>query len=402
MRKRLLNVVVVSALVFPATAGLGGGNFSDAEKATIASLSLSALKPLPPDPTNRFADQPGPAAFGATLFFEQRLSRDGNVACSTCHMIDRQFQDDRPFGVAVGETRRRTMPLAGVAYNPWFFWDGRRDSLWAQALVPLENLDEHAGTRTAYAHLIAREFKVRYVRIFGPLPDLSALPASAGPFGDESERAAWAGMTDQQRYDIDIVFANMGKALAAFERTITHQPTRFDRFADALASGRNPTGDTALTDDEISGLRLFIGKAGCVTCHRGPRLTDNRFHNNGAPPAVGKPPDLGREEGVAEVLADPFNCLGRFRDGTDDACGALRDLARGEPELKGAFKTPSLRGVASRAPYMQAGQFKSLGEVVDHYVRAPQAPEGRSEVKPLQLSERERAALVAFLRTLDE
>src|SRR6188768_2815767 len=91
-----------------------GSDFNETEKATIASLSLLSLKPLPADPTNRFADQPGPAAFGATLFFEQRLSRDGNVSCSTCHMIDRQFQDDRPFGLAVGETKRRTMPLADV------------------------------------------------------------------------------------------------------------------------------------------------------------------------------------------------------------------------------------------------------------------------------------------------
>ena len=206
---------------------------------------------MPPDPTNRFADQPGPAAFGATLFFEQRLSRDGNVSCSTCHMIDRQFQDDRPFGVAVGETRRRTMPLADVAYSPWFFWDGRRDSLWSQALVPLEHLDEHAGTRTAYAHLMARQFKDRYERIFGPLPDMAALPASAGPSGTEAERAAWNAMTQVQRDGVDDVFANIGKALASFERTITHKPTRFDRFADALTAGREPEGDAALTSDEM-------------------------------------------------------------------------------------------------------------------------------------------------------
>jgi cytochrome c peroxidase len=381
--------------------GCGQSDISDAEKATIASLSLSSLKPLPPDPTNRFADQPGPAAFGATLFFEQRLSRDGNVSCSTCHMIDRQFQDDRPFGVAVGETRRRTMPLADVAYSPWFFWDGRRDSLWAQALVPLEHLDEHAGARTAYAHLMAREFKDRYERIFGPLPDMTGLPASAGPSGTEADRAAWAAMTQDQRDGIDDVFANIGKALAAFERTITNEPTRFDRFADALAAGREPKGEAALTPDEISGLRLFIGKARCSTCHNGPRFTDDFFHNTGVPPAAGRPPDLGRKEGVVEVQADPFNCLGRFRDGGEAACGELRHMVREGPQLVRAFKTPSLRGVASRSPYMHAGQFKTLDAVVDHYDSAPQPSEGHSEAKPLHLSDREKAALVAFLKTLD-
>ena len=82
---------------------------------------------------------PAAAALGATLFFDQRLSRNGKVACATCHKIDRQFQDDLPHAAGLGTTNRRTMPLAGVAWSPWFFWDGRRDSLWSQALTPLEN-----------------------------------------------------------------------------------------------------------------------------------------------------------------------------------------------------------------------------------------------------------------------
>ena len=385
-----------------ALSACGNADFTEAEKATIASLSLSALPPLPPDTTNRFADQPAPAAFGATLFFEQRLSRDGNVSCATCHMIDRQFQDDRPFGVAVGETKRRTMPLADVSRSPWLFWDGRRDSQWAQALVPLENLDEHAGTRTAYAQLMASTFKDRYERIFGPLPDVSALPPSAGPFGTAADQAAWRSMTDAQRDSVDTVFANIGKALAAFERTIVHKPTRFDRFAEALAAGRAPSGDADLNDEELNGLRLFIGKARCSTCHNGSRFTDDFFHNTGVPAAAGKPLDLGRRPAVAEVLADPFNCLGKFRDGPDSACGELRHIVRDSPEMIRAFKTPSLRGAASRPPYMHAGQFGTLDEVVDHYNRAPQPPEGHSEAEPLRLSGRERAALVAFLGTLDE
>ncbi|MBS3647519.1 methylamine utilization protein [Pseudaminobacter sp. 19-2017] len=381
-------------------AGCSGEQLSDEEKQLIGQFRLSELQPLPADPTNKYADQSGPAAFGATLFFEQRLSRDGNVACSTCHISDRQFQDDRPFGKGVGETKRRTMPLAGVAYSPWFFWDGRRDSLWAQALGPLEDQNEHAGTRTAYAQLIAREFKDRYENIFGPLPDLSAVPASAGPFGAEAERAAWMAMSDDQRAAVDLVFANMGKAIAAFERTLVHKPTRFDRFADALAAGRQPEKDAALSEDEILGLRLFVGKARCSTCHTGPRFTDDHFHNTGVPQADGKPLDLGRETAVAQVLADPFNCAGRFRDGDESACGELRFMVKEGPELKRAFKTPSLRGAASRPPYMHAGQFKSLVEVVEHYAAAPQSPDGHSELVRLKLSEREKTALVAFLKTL--
>ena len=165
-------------------AGCGKPDFSDAEKKTIASLALSALPPLKPDTTNRFADVPAAAALGSTLFFDQGMSRDGTVSCSTCHKIDRQFQDDLPQAVGVGRTNRRTMPLAGVARDPWFFWDGRRDSLWAQALTPLENPLEQAGNRAAYAHYIKARFGERYERIFGPLPDFSGMPLNASPLGN--------------------------------------------------------------------------------------------------------------------------------------------------------------------------------------------------------------------------
>lgn len=398
----LLNKLIATAALAAVLAGCSDAGFSDTEKRTIASMSLSALAPLPPDPTNRFADDPGAAALGATLFFDTGMSRDGNVACGTCHKIDRQFQDDLPRGKGVGETNRRTMPLAGVARDPFFFWDGRRDSLWSQALTPLENPLEHAGTRTAYAHYIKRRFGERYERIFRPLPDLSTVPASAGPFGTPAEQAAWAGMTEVQRDGVDRLYSDIGKAIAAFERSLVHGKTRFDRFADALAQGRQPSAGDDLTSEERQGLRLFIGKANCSTCHTGPRFTDNHFHNTGVPPVAGLPEDRGRVAVLAEVQADPFNCLGKFRDGGEEACGELRFMQKSSPELVRAYKTPSLRGVAERPPYMHAGQFASLEQVVGHYATAPKAVEGETEVHPVALSDREKAALVAFLKTLSE
>ncbi|TIS57700.1 MAG: c-type cytochrome [Mesorhizobium sp.] len=394
---RLLALTVMVVL-----AGCGKPEFSDAEKKTIASLALSALPPLKPDTTNRFADVPAAAALGSTLFFDTGMSRDGTVSCSTCHKIDRQFQDDLPQAVGVGRTNRRTMPLAGVAHDPWFFWDGRRDSLWAQALTPLENPLEQAGNRAAFAHYIKARFGERYERIFGLLPDLSNVPANASPLGTDAEKAAWNAMPDQQAEDVNRVFANIGKAIAAFERSIAPPQTRFDRFAAALATGAPPQGDDAFSAEEIQGLKLFIGKANCVTCHNGPRFTDNSFHNTGVPPIKDLPPDRGRIDAVAQVEADPFNCLGAFRDGDAGACGELRFMVKGGPELIRAYKTPSLRGAATRPPYMHAGQFLSLDEVLAHYSKAPASVEGTSEVHPLQLSDRERAALVAFLKTLAE
>jgi len=382
--------------------GCGKPDFSDAEKKTVASLALNTLPSLKPDTTNRFADVPAAAALGSTLFFDLGMSRDGTVSCSTCHKIDQQFQDDLPQAVGVGRTNRRTMPLAGVARDPWFFWDGRRDSLWAQALTPLENPLEQAGNRAAYAHYIKARFGERYERIFGPLPDFAGIPLNASPLGNDAERAAWNAMSDAQRDAINRVFANIGKAIAAFERSIEPAQTRFDRFALDLATGAEPKGDAVFTPEEILGLKLFIGKASCVTCHNGPRFTDNGFHNTGVPPVANLPPDRGRIDAVAQVEADPFNCFGAYRDGDVSACGELRFMVKDAPELVRAYKTPSLRGAATRPPYMHAGQFSSLDEVVAHYAKAAPSVEGTTEIHPLQLSDRERAALVAFLKTLSE
>ncbi|TPL90865.1 c-type cytochrome [Mesorhizobium sp. B2-3-13] len=383
-------------------AGCGKPDFSDAEKKMIASLALNTLPALKPDTTNRFADVPAAAALGSTLFFDVGMSRDGTVSCSTCHKIDRQFQDDLPQAVGVGRTNRRTMPLAGVARDPWFFWDGRRDSLWAQALTPLENPLEQAGNRTAYARYMKTRFGERYERIFGPLPDLSGIPPNASPLGSDAERTAWNAMSGAQRDAVNRVYANIGKAIAAFERSIEPSPTRFDRFALDLATGAEPKGDAAFSQEEILGLKLFIGKANCVTCHNGPRLSDNGFHNTGVPPVAGLPADRGRADAVAQVEADPFNCFGAYRDGDASACGELRFMVKDAPELVRAYKTPSLRGAATRPPYMHAGQFSSLDEVVAHYAKAAGSVEGTSEIHPLELSDHERAALVAFLKTLSE
>jgi cytochrome c peroxidase len=392
--------VLLALMLAVCLAGCGKPAFSDADRKTIGSLALSALPSLKPDTTNAYADSPAAAALGSTLFFDQGLSGPGTVSCSTCHKIDRQFQDDLPQAVGVSQTARRTMPLAGVAYNSFFFWDGRRDSLWAQALVPMENPLEQAGNRAAYAHYIQHRFGARYERIFGPLPDLSTVPADAGPLGDAKEKAAWAGMSDAQRDGVNRVFANIGKAIAAFERSIMPQETRFDRFAGALTRGAEPSGDAIFSAEEIQGLKLFIGKANCVTCHNGPRFTDDSFHNTGVPPVFGLPPDRGRVAVLAELENDPFNCLGIYRDGDDKACDELKYMRRTGPELIRAYKTPSLRGVAGRPPYMHAGQFKTLDDVVAHYAKAAPAIEGVNETHPLTLSDRERAALVAFLKTL--
>ncbi len=326
---------------------LGKPVWSPAETKLIASLSLSTLPKLPPDPSNAVGDDPAAAALGRALFFDTRLSGNGKVACASCHVPDRQFQDGTPLAKGMGQTNRRTMPIAGTAYSPWLFWDGRRDSQWAQALGPLESLVEHGADRTQIAQIMAANYAMDYVALFGALPQLSGLPEHASPLGTDAAKASWAALTESQRDQINRVFANVGKAIAAFERTIGPRPTRFDAYADALMAGRETIG--LLTAAELEGLRLFVGKGECTKCHNGPLLTDQHFHNTGVPAVAGLPEDEGRVIAIAQVLADPFNCLGPYSDAGPNDCSELRYMNRDGDDLVRAYKPPTLRGVSERA-----------------------------------------------------
>jgi cytochrome c peroxidase len=281
-------------------------------------------------------------------------------------MPRRGFQDGKPLAKAIGRTRRRTMPLAGVAHLTWLFWDGRKDSLWSQALEPLESRVEHGGTRMQYARVIARHYRREYEPLFGP----------------------WPKVLD--RREASRVFANLGKAIAAFERTLRPPRTRFDRYVG---------GEDVLGDRELRGLRLFIGRAHCVDCHSGPLFTNGEFHNTGVPPNTSVGPDRGRAEAIPKLLADEFNCLGVYSDAAASECPE-RFLVRSGARLRGAFKPPSLRGAARRPPYMHAGQLRTLDDVLEHYNSAPRAVVGRSELHPLGLSRDDLDSLAAFLRTL--
>jgi cytochrome c peroxidase len=394
-------IFAITALILSAAittvAASGRGGWTSAEIEELRSMSIAALDPLPPDATNRVADDPRAADLGRRLFADTRLSSNGQVACATCHQADRGFQDGVALGHGVGTTARRTMPIAGMARAPFLFWDGRKDSLWAQALGPLESAVEHGGSRAQYAHVVADFYARDYEDIFGPLPDLSSVPRSAGPVDDRDAAAAWSALTAAQRDDVTSVFVNMGKAIAACERRIEFGASRFDEYVAAVTSGQPET--EILTVDEAAGLRLFVGRAHCTQCHNGPLLTSNEFHNTGVPPRPGLAVDRGRLTGAEAVLRDEFNCRSRWSDARE-RCAELDFIVTGERTLDRAYKAPSLRNVAERAPYMDAGQFATLADVLDHYNRAPAAAAGHSELRPLRLKPAELRQIEAFLRTL--
>ena len=374
--------------------------WSPKERALLRSLSVRSLGEVPRDPSNRFADDSMAASFGQSLFFDTRLSRTGTVSCATCHMPDKNFQDGRPVGRGVAEGSRRTMPIAGTARGAWFFWDGRTDSQWEQALGPLENPVEHGGDRTQYVRLIAKAYRARYESIFGRLPSVAGLPAHAGPVEDTAAATTWARLSAERRDDVSRVYANIGKAIAAYERRIDFAPARFDRYVDAQLGDDSGSAASTFTPDEEAGLRLFIGKANCVNCHNGPSFSDGHFHNTGVALSTSAAPDSGRASGIAKALAGEFSCTSRYSDATAEDCAELRFAVVEGPELVRAYKPPSLRNVTDRAPYMHAGQLASLTDVLEHYSTAPRAPFGHSELKPLHLSLTERRQIIAFLGTL--
>lgn len=348
-RLALLGIVVASILICAAVLHAGetkSARWTANERKLLRSLSLASLGPLPADPSNRYADDSSASELGHAIFFDARFSRTGTVSCASCHIAEKNFQDDRPLGQGVGAGSRRTMPIAGTAYSPWYFWDGRATSQWEQALGPLENPVEHGGDRTQYLHLVATVYRARYESIFGALPDADRLPPHAGPAADAAGIAAWARLPLTSRNEISRVYANIGKAIAAYERRITFAPARFDRYVDAELTGTTQLSEIDLTADEEAGLRLFIGKARCVNCHNGPLFTDNHFHNTGVPRSpMALLFDSGRSAGVRKALVSEFSCTSRYSD-------------------------------------------------------APSAPSGHSELKPLHLSATERRQIVAFLGTL--
>jgi cytochrome c peroxidase len=279
------------------------------------------------------------AALGRLLFFDPVLSGDGDLSCAHCHQPARGFADGRTTARGRGGAplSRNTPTLWNVAFKQRLMWDRRAASLEEQARIPLLAADEMAADPQ---RLVAR---------------LAAIPEYRERFA-----SAFVGQGDP------ISLANVTRALAAFERTLVSQGSRYDRYA------RGERG--ALSPAERRGLALFRSlNTRCFECHRPPTFD--------APLAlgVGVP---SRDPGVGGVT--------------------------GEPAERGLFGVPTLRNVARTAPYMHDGSLPTLAAVVDFYRRgggrALGVPAGRidGQVRAFSISDAEAADLVAFLGALSD
>jgi cytochrome c peroxidase len=415
--RALLIGVVALSVVCEVCATAATASHDDRLRYTPAELAAiyrhSPLSAPQADPTNAYADSAAAAKLGQCLFFDRRLSANGRVSCATCHEPARGFTDGRKLarGIAVGT--RNTPSVTDAAFGHWFFWDGRADSLWSQALQPLENPREAGSDRLHIAHLIDGDPRLRaaYQRIFGPLPNLDdpeRFPAHARPDADARlpVARAWAGMTAADRHAVNRLFSNLGKAIEAYERRLIDRSSPFDRYVAALRSG-DAAGELAISPAAKRGLKLFVGTANCDLCHSGPTFSDGQFHNLGLPVLPGEAPDTGRAAGIRLLTANPFNGAGPF---SDDRTGPSRDRISYLPSPAsqlGAFKTPDLRNVALTAPYMHDGRFATLEQVLDFYAEGKAASHGplvgvREETANLvpPLNAAQKADLIAFLKTL--
>ncbi|MEE8141932.1 MAG: cytochrome c peroxidase [Planctomycetota bacterium] len=412
---RGLVAVTLICLVAPSS-GPGGSNaavkLSERERQRI--FQHSPLKAIPADPTNRFADNSAAAQLGQYLFFDTQLSGNGEVACATCHVPELGFSDGRHLAKAIGELERHTPSLWNVAYNRWFFWDGRADSLWSQAVEPLENPREMGGNRMQMARRVWSDPALRkaYEQIFAPLPNLGdekRFPPQARPVPEQPqhpEQLAWQAMSEEDRRAVNRILVNLTKAISAYERKFLSRNAPFDRFVKGLRSGDREQL-AALSPSALRGLKLFMGRANCRLCHHGPNFTDGEFHNTRVPPLDGKlPSDSGRYQGLEQVRRNPFNAASEYSDAPGGVAAAkVRSLVQG-PQNWGLFKTPSLRNVALSPPYMHQGQFATLHHVVRYYSTLEEATglshHQETTLLPLNLTCEEMDDLVAFLESLSD
>lgn len=308
----------------------------------------SELAPLPERPPLWPEDAAAPAriALGKRLFHDPRLSRSGQIACANCHEQDLGWADGRrvSFGHDRQPSLRHAPSVRYAAYADPLFWDGRAPTLEAQALMPILHPAEMAFDR-------------------------AGLESRLAGLDDYAEAAR--GVYGRDRLTVD----DMARALADFQRSLAKPRGRYQAFL----HGRRD----AFSDAQLRGLHVFRTAGGCMNCHSGPALTDNRFHNLGISFYGSRREDRGR-----------YAVTGRAED-------------------MGAFRTPTLLAVGETAPYMHAGHFRDLRQVIAMYVAGmPQPPPRGAQVddplypkqspllRPLPLSELQRSDLDAFLDTL--
>ena len=351
--------------------------FTAAERSRV--LAHGPWPPAPAlDPGNAWAGRPESVALGQRLFFEPRLAPDARLACASCHLPSQAFADGQARSHGRSELDRNAPSLWNAVHQRWWGWDGAADSLWSQALRPLQDPRELASTPAHLRRLLAgdADLACRWRRSFGaPPPD-----------------------------DDDALLVLTAKALGAFVGSLVSATTPFDRFrdalarADAVAAARYPAAAKR-------GLQLFVGRGRCHLCHAGPLFSNGEFADIGAgffirPGVV----DSGRHGGIQALQSSSHNLLSPAADAPAEAATKTRHVYLQHRNF-GEFKVPSLRNVAQTAPYLHDGRIATLAGVVRHYSELNLErlhADGERILEPLHLTPAETRDLLAFLRSLND
>ena len=340
--------------------------------ATSASMVMAEgvyppLAPLgePPVPSDN-PQTDAKVELGKTLFWDPRLGGDASTACVTCHEPDQgwAFGDSLSRGYPGTVHWRNSQSVINSAYLGQLFWAGSAASLEKQAPSAAKGAVAGNGENDVMEARLAfiPEYRERFNDVFGTEWPL---------IGD-----AW-------------------RAIAAFERTLIVNDTPVDLY---LAGD-----ESALSDEQIAGMELFNGKAGCIQCHNGAQASDEKYYNLGVPPA-----ERWEDDGLAQVT---FRYEILAKGVTQEMYRVLKDdpglyFRTKEKADMGKFRTPPLRYTLYTAPYMHNGSFWDLEEVVEFYnagggendfTDGTMASSKTDLIKPLGLDEDEVSNLVAFL-----
>ncbi len=324
---------------------------------------LAELGPWPPaprvDPSNRVSGKPLAIALGRQLFRDPRMSPVGYIGCVTCHQPDRAFTDRKARAHGLADLPRNTPALFNLGQQRWFGWAGASDSLWMASVRPILDPRELGGNPRLVVQLFEREPELAacYRQVFHAAP------------GAAPQRTV----------------VNVGKAIAAYVETLVSGRTPFDDYREAVQRG-NREAERAYPDAAVRGLKLFIGRAGCVACHNGPNFSDGDFHP-GAPSAG----DGGRVDDLRKLRASPLQLSGPHDDSLHRPARA-RVTAAAAVDQRHRFRTPSLRNVATSGPYLHDGRAEALTEAIVHA-----APVHGSVLPAAEVQD-----LAAFLETLTD
>ena len=375
MKRRITRKLSVSLAVLIAltvTAMSEGDTSRQSEFPPLAALGPPSI---PPDNAQLLDERGYPRTddpkveLGKVLFFDNRLSGDASISCADCHDPEFGWTDGSDIcrGYAGTMHWRNCQTVINSAYYNKLFWGGSSTSLEAQA---------EGAARGGVAGNGERDMMEERLR---QVPEYVAMFKKV--FGTE-----WPNLQDAWR------------AIASFERTLIQTDTPFDRYM---------RGDeSAISEDAKAGMRLFQDKAGCVACHNGPFLTDEKYWN------LGLPENSVFEDDPLEQITFRFEQYAKgvpeevYRTTKTDL-GLYYRMKRDED--MGKFRTPTLRYLVYTPPYMHNGVFFTLEEVIDFYDQGGgddpiEAGFGFSTkdtlLVPLNLTDEEKAALLAFLESL--